>query len=682
MQRLEFCERWISAARLVWLGLLFGLVAWTSDREMPELAGLARHLLPLSLWMLVGAAIWAAAMAVKAFPSGPRIALASLVVDVALLGYLLRAGWPITYPWALILALRASLAAAARGGRAVWLVPAAAAVIVAWAAPASVRSEPVIWLTGVFMFGALPMTLAWLVRETKGLVVDNPEHETQQRFIGMLSHELRSPLHVVINAGRLIDRSRVAPGDLALLDSIVSSGRSLLSMVDDLLDVAAIRAGRIELTPVAFRIHHVLDRVRDAIEIQAEAKQLTVTWAVDTSLPVLFASKRHIEQVLCNLATNAVKYTPPGGKIHISLHHESIPSAEGQQPDLALLFGVSDSGVGIPDQEKAGVFEPFHQVSQGAARLRSGVGLGLHIVKKISDAMGGQLAVHDNPSGGTLFTWRVTVQPAAGEAAVSPTDALSLLDHHRERATPLACLIIDDSLTNREIMRQILLRGGHIPTLREDAESGMLAIRSQPFDLIFMDLHMPGLSGWDVLEQLAVSPGLDQVAPVIILSATADKESPKLALAKGATGFLTKPVVIEQLIQVFETKPLRTHVEPNVEREAPGRATHLHLLRQVSPTAAGSFLTDTRADIEECLKVLDEAHRSDSHPVFAEQLHRLKNGCLNAGLDDLASQCQSILDALSDGASIGEHVPAVRTINERALAVIRSQPEMQASTVA
>lgn len=397
--------------------------------------------------------------------------------------------------------------------------------------------------------------MAWKVRELiDERATSERARDEQRKLLGMLSHEMRSPLHVITGAAGLIAREGLADRDRQLLGSIDESARALNELVDEALEMSALGQGP-RLVPTEFRIHHLVARLEERLGPLAARGSIQLLWSIDDQIPVVSGSKRHIEQVVFNLASNAIKYTRAGGTVRISIHHYREDGAGSSR--VTLVFSVADTGIGIADDKKPRLFEAFTQVSDGAARRYDGVGHGLHIVRTLSEAMDGHIEVSDNPGGGTVFTWQVALELAARSGKGAAISEIQALAEHRSKTRTLRCLVVDDHANSRMVMRAFLAQGGHRVREAVSGLDGLEAIREGGLDIVFLDQHMPDVSGWDVLEGIKASPGWAKAPMVVMVSGAWDEATSKQALEQGASEYLPKPVDFNEVLRVLRRRAMQ-----------------------------------------------------------------------------------------------------------------------------
>lgn len=539
-----------SLARVLCAGVFLGYSVWLLEAPAashPASAGTgivaAIYAVSLSVAMLLVERVW------PNIHAQLRWRVACLALDLGIATAAVLTTGLLALPWLVWLALQAVGVIHWLGARwgLLWTVLASSISLLSVRDPSAIPTHTV----AAFCIGlqATPLVASVLF----GAVGSKPMPSTEgaAAYLGTISHELRSPLNVIVNAARMIDRSALSEIDRQWMTALVRSGDAVRGLVDDLLILTAGGAGK-DAPVEPFHLHHVMARVKDALASYSEPRRQEVTWALQDSPLVFLGVPRHIERVLINLVVNASKYTPDKGRIHVSLHYEQTSDTRA-----TLYFGVTDTGKGIADSHKRRIFNAFHQVSSGPARETEGFGLGLFIVKQLSDAMNGRLAVHDNPGGGTIFTWQLplALAPSASETAV--VDAQSVLAEHRQRVRPLVCAVIDDSELNRFAMQKILEAAGHTVRLCDDGETGLACIQEGGVDVAFLDLHMPRISGWDVLRELQRSPPPHPTPRVVVLSATADTNAAAAVRAAGAAGFVSKPVEVAALLATVEALAAR-----------------------------------------------------------------------------------------------------------------------------
>jgi PAS domain S-box-containing protein len=360
----------------------------------------------------------------------------------------------------------------------------------------------------------------------------------KSEFLANMSHELRTPLTAVVGFSDLLGEiEALPPVARRYADRIATAARSLLAVVNDILDFSKLEAGQLDLDAHVFA---PVDFIRETIELvrgQAQAKGLRVSLRTAATVPGhVSADSTRLRQVLLNLLSNAIKFTAEG-EIVVDVSHEPV--------DSLLRVSVTDTGAGIPDELTDRLFKRFSQVDGSISRRHGGTGLGLAICKNIVELMGGRIGVESAPGKGSTF-WFTVRAPAAAAAAMSPGAPVDVAD---AEAQGLRLLIVDDVETNRQLLEAILAPFGHVIS---EADSGVEAVRlaaDQPFDLILMDVQMPGMDGLAASREIRSACEKNRSTPILALTANVLPEQIGACLAAGMNDHIGKPIEVRALLQ-------------------------------------------------------------------------------------------------------------------------------------
>jgi len=354
--------------------------------------------------------------------------------------------------------------------------------------------------------------------------------QAKSEFLANMSHELRTPLNAIIGYSEMIREDAEAleqPDMMADVDRISAAGRHLLGIINDILDISKIEAGKLELRPEVFQVRTLLDEVATTVQplIREHANTLAVYCAVNVGS--MTADLGKVRQILLNLLSNASKFTEEE-RITVKVHRE------GEE----IVFQVIDRGVGIEAAQLARLFQPFTQVDSSHSRRHGGTGLGLAICRYFAELMGGEITAVSAPGEGSTFTVRLPRHPPDQPRPVSPMQG--------QPGDPLV-LVVDDEESVRDLLGRYLGRLGYrVATASHGAEGVRLAGELQPV-AITLDVLMPGLDGWAVLAALKSDPNTATI-PVIMVSIVDERNT---GYALGAADFLVKPVSAEQLAGVL-----------------------------------------------------------------------------------------------------------------------------------
>ncbi len=362
-------------------------------------------------------------------------------------------------------------------------------------------------------------------------------------FLASMSHEIRTPLNAIIGMAHLMKRDVLSDEQRRRVDRIDAAGQHLLGVVNDILDLSKIEAGKLELEAIPVSVAALAANVASMIKEKATEKGLSVH--VDSEeMPVYLAGDPlRLTQALLNYAGNAVKFTDQG-KIEIR-----VSVLESSADDMLLRFAVSDTGIGVRDSEVGHIFELFRQADGSTARRFGGSGLGLAITRELAHLMGGDVGVHSTPGIGSTFWFTARMKRVGGHTAgVVEESAVEAVLAERFGGTPI--LLVEDDEINREVAGE-LLAGCHFEI--DYAEDGVIAVERasrKNYALILMDMQMPRMDGLAAAQQIRLLSHCRQV-PIVAMTANAFAEDKQRCLDAGMNDFVSKPIDPERLFAVI-----------------------------------------------------------------------------------------------------------------------------------
>jgi signal transduction histidine kinase/ActR/RegA family two-component response regulator len=382
-------------------------------------------------------------------------------------------------------------------------------------------------------------------QEARALAQVNEElrrlDQLKSEFLAMVSHELRTPLTAIIGYSRLLIRQ--AHGTLNAKqvehqEAIFRSAQRLSELINELLDVSRLEAGRVEVAPRPTSVRHIADQAIAVVGVAAQAKQIRLENTVSADLPLVSADPTRLQQILVNLVGNGVKFTPAGGRVTLS----------AGAPGDHVWVAVEDTGVGIPAEELARIWDPFYQVESPLSRRHGGSGLGLAIVRRLVELHGGVVrAESDGTDRGSRFTLTLPVAVPVKDAEAEPEPALQPV------LTGRRVLIVEDEHENQTVLRSIVeeVLGGKA-TVCSDGEQALHEALEQVPALVLLDLMLPGVSGWEVARRLRQNPRTRETA-IIAVSALARTQEREAALHAGCDAYLAKPFTPEEMGRLIAT---------------------------------------------------------------------------------------------------------------------------------
>lgn len=482
--------------------------------------------------------------------------------------------------------------------------------------------------------------------------------QAKSQFLATMSHELRTPMNGVLGMAQLLQLPDLSESERQeYAQTILDSGHTLMTVLNDILDLSKIEAGRLDLRPIHFAPGALLNEVTALFSGSAQHKGLTLTahWQGPTGRSYLGDATR-IRQMLANLVSNAVKFTERGSV------HVDAEVIDDQESNVTLRFSVTDTGPGIAGEQHSTLFQPFSQLDGSITRRFGGTGLGLSIVKRLAVMMGGNAGVDSIEGKGSTFWFTLQAHEADGLSA-DPNDDRANLNHPRPKGAQGRILVVEDNAVNRRVVATMLKRQGFDVQLMTDGQQAVSAITANELtpDAILMDCQMPVMDGYEAARQIrrwelaqARTP-----IPIIALTASAFAEDRERCLAAGMDAYLSKPIDMDSL------KAALACWMPAVE--APSSAEDAP--EQPAPVAAANILLIDRPSLEQ---------RFDADPEM-----------MCCALDSYLDEWESVLDALGkslqneDTKAVHRHTHSIKgmaaAISGAALADLAKMLELAAA---
>ncbi|WP_310551663.1 PAS domain-containing hybrid sensor histidine kinase/response regulator [Paenibacillus glufosinatiresistens] len=387
------------------------------------------------------------------------------------------------------------------------------------------------------------------ISEERRLKIEKELAEQMSRaksdFLAVMSHEIRTPMNGVIGMTELLlEMDYPDPLIQEYLEVIRSSGNTLLAIINDVLDFAKIEAGRTELTEEDFFLQETVESVIHMLSASAEGKGLELGVAFEEGIPArLYGDSGRLRQILVNLVGNAVKFTEQG-----SVRVEVSPVAR-RDDRIKLQFRVEDTGIGISEEDRGRLFEPFMQLDTPAHRQGEGTGLGLAISKRLVELLGGNIEIGSKPGPGAVFVFTAEFAlKGPGHSAATAGEATSL----EPPAKRLRILVAEDNEVNQLVLLKMLEKRGHSVRIVEDGLEVLDALREEEFDLLLLDVQMPRMNGLEAARIICATFPPERRPVMIAVTANALKDDRERCLEAGMDEYLSKPLKSEDVVEMID----------------------------------------------------------------------------------------------------------------------------------
>ncbi|MCL1981153.1 MAG: ATP-binding protein [Proteobacteria bacterium] len=381
------------------------------------------------------------------------------------------------------------------------------------------------------------------------VMISEAASRAKSEFLANMSHEIRTPMNAVLGMAAIGAKARDIAGKNQAFTKIEGASHHLLGVINDILDMSKIEAGKFELSNIIFRVREVIARVENIMRFKANEKKLEFAVTVADAVPdSLYGDDIRLAQVITNLVSNAIKFTPETG--HVLLAVSLDGEAQGR---CTVRFVVQDTGIGITEEQKAKLFTSFQQAESSTTRKYGGTGLGLALSKQIVTLMGGEIRADSEPGYGSVFMFTITAPRADSQTEEEIPETVPLEMQEGEFAGK-AILLVDDVEINREIVLSLLEETGVVIDIAENGKKAVELFEQAPgrYRLILMDLQMPIMDGYEASRRIRAFNAPNAAAvPIIAMTANVFKEDIEHCLACGMNAHLGKPIELDKLIALL-----------------------------------------------------------------------------------------------------------------------------------
>lgn len=358
--------------------------------------------------------------------------------------------------------------------------------------------------------------------------------KAKSEFLATMSHEIRTPMNAILGMTHLLKQDSPRKDQLEPINILDFSGKTLLSLIDDVLDFSKIEAGRIEFESIEFELGKLVSVILESFRATAKNKGITIKSSIGEEVPnMLIGDPARLTQILNNLFSNALKFTEEG-KVELD-----ISVVEDLGDSIRIQISLSDTGIGIEPERVETIFDSFTQASQNTKRLFGGTGLGLTISKQLTELQGGTISVESEEGKGSTFYVELTFEK--GDSKAEAKNVLAE-ENSGKSLSGLKVLLAEDNLVNQKVMLRFLERWNVDMKVVDNGLEAVEAIRESNFDVVLMDLQMPKMDGYEASEQIRkLEDPYKRKTPIIALTAAALKEVREKVYASGMNDFVTKP---------------------------------------------------------------------------------------------------------------------------------------------
>ena len=394
----------------------------------------------------------------------------------------------------------------------------------------------------------------------RAVVAAEASNEAKSSFLANMSHEIRTPLNGVLGMAQVLESEPLNAFQRESVKTILDSGQTLMALLNDVLDLSKIEAGKLDIQPVDGEIEHIFTHLRKLFLPRAREKSIELRVEIDPAMPrQLRFDYVRIQQCVTNLVSNAIKFTKTGG-VSVSVSHQPA-----ERQEFMISVAVTDTGIGISEDAAARLFSEFSQADGSTTREFGGTGLGLAITRKLARMMGGDVTLLSRPGEGSTFTLTFRASPASQGVSAPARSEEARVPGATLRG--LRLLLVDDNTINRSVARLLLSPSGIIVAEAQNGQEALDRLAEQQFDLVLLDVHMPVMDGTETIAHIRAADASWRDIPVIALTADAMTGDKERLLSLGMTGYATKPIEqralvheIHRVLSIAEAEPAGTEL--------------------------------------------------------------------------------------------------------------------------
>lgn len=467
----------------------------------------------------------------------------------------------------------------------------------------------------------------------------------KERFLANMSHEIRTPMNGIIGMIDLVASTRLNKEQLEYVKTIKKSSETLLNILNDILDLSKIEAGKMELRKEPVNLAKSIEKLYDLYSQEAHRNSTSLYYHIDEKIPTwAMLDETRLLQVLSNLTSNAIKFSDAKGNINISLRLK-----ESKRNKYVFRGEIKDAGIGIAKENLQRLFNTFSQIDNSQKKTYAGTGLGLAISKELVKSMNGEIGVVSTPGFGSTFWFtfeadKVKDQDFAQETILDDTS----IDRHFIEHKPVI-LLVDDNLVNRKVASQILMKAGCIVDLVDSGRKAIEKVKKKKYDLILMDIQMPGMDGIETTEEIR-KLNIPNLPPVVAMTAYSMEEDRSRFLKQGLDDYLAKPIKAISLIEKvkdwisFEAIAVQTEI---LEDESKDLIINQNTLNQLFKYGGEDLIKSVLEEFDEetdnFISECKEMYKSSNFDGIRSHLHTIKGNAGTFGIERLG-KCAELVE--------------------------------------